>query len=443
MAMDQAVNSFAPVNHSLAPRCAFKNIVVFNIKYSSNLGDGLTAMSIEKAIQDECPEANVTTIDLAGRQKFGDDGIRGRGILLRVFGLMRRLPAPMRDRLQKFALHQVIAKNLQSWRDHVASADLVVIGGGQLFQDTNLNFPMKLSAMANICLAENKRVAIYGVGVAPHWSKAAAELFEIFARLRIVFIAVRDEASRLSWQRHFAGHTGWRVNVCRDPGLLAADILPQPPKMPGTAAKIALCVTNPRLLALHANADVVGSDGMGKFYKETVFELISQGMHVALFTNGAGEDEAYLTAICRDPRFLPLLNSGVLIRRQRPLTPEDLVRLVSQADIVIAHRLHACIAAFAFAIPSIGLGWDQKLNAFFNSVGRDDYILTARSTTPAQLTNLVHRALVDGIDSNVHERVIDQARQGITDLFVRLAWDESGYPPAEKQRLGEASTVFG
>jgi hypothetical protein len=46
-------------------------IVIFNVKYSSNLGDGLIALCLESAIRTALPGAAVDSQDLAGRTKFG------------------------------------------------------------------------------------------------------------------------------------------------------------------------------------------------------------------------------------------------------------------------------------------------------------------------------------------------------------------------------------
>jgi hypothetical protein len=51
-------------------------------------------------------------------------------------------------------------------------------------------------------------------------------------------------------------------------------------------------------------------------------------------------------------------------------TPADLAVFVAGCDLIIAHRMHACIAAHSFAVPTIGLTWDEKLTSFFALAGR-------------------------------------------------------------------------
>ncbi len=49
-------------------------IVVFNVKYSENLGDGLLAQCIEAGLIRGAGHIEVETIDLAGREGFGMGG---------------------------------------------------------------------------------------------------------------------------------------------------------------------------------------------------------------------------------------------------------------------------------------------------------------------------------------------------------------------------------
>lgn len=65
-------------------------VVVFNVKYSENLGDGLLAECVRSALASGRDEIEVETIDLAGRQAFAT-GHGGRRRL--ALELLHRLPA--------------------------------------------------------------------------------------------------------------------------------------------------------------------------------------------------------------------------------------------------------------------------------------------------------------------------------------------------------------
>jgi hypothetical protein len=360
----------------------------------------------------------VDSQDLAGRTKFGDIAVRGRSLILR---LLPWLPALIRDAILKFGLRRQVRKRLPVWDAEIAAADLVMIGGGQLFQDTSLNFPVKLAAVAELCIAHDKPVAIFGVGVTTTWSKPAAALFKVFTQARVAYVAVRDEGSRRAWNQHFAGHAMAPVEVCRDPGLLAASLVAKPHRPARARPVVALCITAPISLAHHANVPVAGDmANMPGFYTETILGLMAREMDVLVFTNGAGEDEACLNQVYLRPALQAPIESGRLTRPERAKTPAALVELIGQADALIAHRLHACVIAYALAIPAVGLAWDSKLEAFFQSVGRADYICPG-GLPAADLVALVAAAWRAGMDMQAAAAVADEARRNIGEMLAAMS----------------------
>ncbi|RYD26520.1 MAG: polysaccharide pyruvyl transferase family protein, partial [Lysobacteraceae bacterium] len=58
-------------------------IVVFNVKYSPNLGDGLLSECLEEELRSCGDDVSVVTVDIAGRTDYGTSG-RNRRALLRI-----------------------------------------------------------------------------------------------------------------------------------------------------------------------------------------------------------------------------------------------------------------------------------------------------------------------------------------------------------------------
>lgn len=65
-------------------------IVLLNVKYSPNLGDGLLSECLERELARALPDCEVTSIDLAGRTGYPSGYGRTRGTAL---ALLERLPA--------------------------------------------------------------------------------------------------------------------------------------------------------------------------------------------------------------------------------------------------------------------------------------------------------------------------------------------------------------
>lgn len=394
-------------------------IVIFNVKYSPNLGDGVLARCLEGELARAVPGAAIATIDLAGRDGYGAGGGRGRRAVLRVLSV---LPSALRRSIVARLLGRGLRNRRDEWQAAIADADAVVIGGGNLFQDDDLNFPLKVAAVLDCARLAGRPLAVYGVGVGARWSRPAARLFGALAHNRIVHLSVRDETSRDNWRRHLGA--GYDVAVCHDPGLLAGDLLP--PGEPVAAARsvrplVGLCITHPLVLRRHADTRAIPMTSV-RAYRRLVQYLVDSGCRVRLFTNGAAEDERFLervfAAVVRSrPRAARALD-----RAPRPDGPERLVAALAGCDAVVAHRLHACIVAYALAVPHVGLGWDRKVESFFRSVRRGGFFLGGPDATAEAIGRLTLRAMREGVDAEAHAACLADARAAV----ARLARDMEG-----------------
>ncbi|TXI03173.1 MAG: polysaccharide pyruvyl transferase family protein [Rhizobium sp.] len=392
-------------------------IVVFNVKYSENLGDGLLAECVEAALTNG-GEIEVETIDLAGREAFAAGHGRRRRLIL---ALLRRSPASVRRRLVRLGLERGLRRLLSQWDAKVAAADAVVIGGGNLFQDDDLNFPLKVGAVLDCVRRHDRPLAIYAVGVSKHWSEPAYELFARLKQARLAHLSVRDGFAQDNWREHFPD--GPSAKIVRDPGLLV-DASPISETAAGyrkNTLTIGLCVTDPIILHRHSSAGMsaIPFSNVG-VYRDLIGLLLDEGMRVVLFCNGAREDQAFAERIRHSVGTHRPVASGSLEMAARPQVPIDLIRTIQSLDVILAHRLHACIAAYALRVPHVGLGWDGKVEGFFNSVGRENYFVKDASSPPGRVALLLKAAEKEGIEATRHHVTIAEARAGISNMRRHL-----------------------
>ncbi|MGZ9720998.1 polysaccharide pyruvyl transferase family protein [Rhizobium miluonense] len=400
-------------------------ILVFNVKYSENLGDGLLAECVELALTNGRGEIEVETIDLAGRQAFGA-GHGGRRRL--VLGLLHRLPAGIRRRLVRAGLERRLNKLRGQWEDKVASADAVVIGGGNLFQDDDLNFPLKIGTVLDCVSRHDRPLAIYAVGVSNHWSEPAYHLFARLKQTRLVHLSVRDGFAQDAWFEHFP--EGPSAKIVRDPGLLLrASPTARDPVSPSKGRlTVGLCVTDPLILQRHGSANASGIPFSSIApYRDLIALLLDDGQRVVLFCNGAREDQAFAERIRSSVAKHRAIGAGTLTVSRRPRLPVDLIETIQSMDVILAHRLHACIAAYALRIPHIGLGWDRKVEGFFNSVGREAYFIKEASPTPEHIALLLKAAQKEEIEVLRHHLTIAEARAGVSNMRRHLT-ESDRYP---------------
>ena len=143
-------------------------IRLFNVKFSPNLGDGLLSECLEEALVDLGASRDTWSIDLAERRAYGDE-MMGRALIMSV---LENMPGPVR---RNFIRVPLAIKAARSWRPHYAEglqgSDAVVIGGGNLISDIDLNFPTKLT----LAVEESERlglpIIVYASGVTSGWTK--------------------------------------------------------------------------------------------------------------------------------------------------------------------------------------------------------------------------------------------------------------------------------
>jgi polysaccharide pyruvyl transferase WcaK-like protein len=389
-------------------------IAVFNVKYSRNLGDGVIAQCLEQEMTRRTGWT-VCSVDLAGRRSWSHStGGRGRAFMLR---LLSSMPRWLRDTTVELVLgHHVRRRVAPMWRTTLKGADFAIFGGGQLFQDGDLNFPVKLAAAAGECERERLPMAVFAVGAAANKSPRGRMLMSrLLTSDHLVYVAARDPQSRDALLRLFSGP----AEISPDPGLLASRTWPAAPRATHDRAVVGLGIVHPAVLNHHTSGgEVVSSGRILDCYCAIARSLVDAGFHVQCFTNGAGEDEMVLDALM--PR---LQDGGGMLGRvtsaPRSDTPRDLALMIAGCDAIAAHRLHAAILAYSYRVPAIGLLWDAKVAAFFELVGRSEFLSAFDQASVPLIARSVRKAIAEGVDPAVHESIMNETDHGI-DRLVRV-----------------------
>jgi polysaccharide pyruvyl transferase WcaK-like protein len=413
----QAEKPSSAVQHAVGEQngngCPVK-LVLFNVKYSPNLGDGLLSECLERELSQAAERPEVVSADLAGRRAYGT-GAGQRRIALSV---LERLPGPVRRIAARGALSLLVRSRLRrEWRKLLIDADAVIVGGGNLIADVDLNFPMKIAGALAVAEQRKLPVAVHSVGVTDNWSRSGARLFRAaFGNSKLVTASVRDQRSRAIWDRRLVPAGICAATIAPDPGLLTALHFPATCRGDADRRHVALGITSPDAIRYHV-ADGGMPDALDRWLADLVGELAQREFRISLFTNGSPEDRDYLAAQASQ---LVAVAPGRVRIEPDFRTPADLAGFVSGCDLLLGHRMHAIIAAYSYGIPAIGFAWDVKLQSLFELIGHADRLIDPAST-PADFTAaLAERALADGIDRPTHARLIRQSRDSIARLATRL-----------------------
>lgn len=381
-------------------------VVQFGLRFSPNVGDGIIADCLAHAIRKTVPGARVEMLDLSGRGAFGQVVVRNRALALRVLGW---LPPSLRRAVVRARIGRMLDRAEPGWARVVKGANLAILGGGQILADADLNFPLKVARAVKVVKAARVPLVLHAVGVQGGWSSEGRALFATLLGADLRQVGLRDEGSRRAWLAEIGGQ-GPAPVLTRDPGLLAAACYG--PVQP--TDRVGICVTDPAILRYHADAAVAGAGvaGVG-FFRDLVQAVAAAGHRVTLFCNGAAEDRAALDAVIGDPAVAAMVLAGTVSLTPPPETPRDLALAIGGMRAVVAHRLHACIVAWSYGLPVVGLGWDRKVESFFASVGAATFFAGEAATTAAAVVQRLDAALAARPDPALRARVLAETEAAV------------------------------
>lgn len=276
--------------------------------------------------------------------------------------------------------------------------DRLLIGGGHLISDIDLNFPLKLFLLIKVAEKLQIETMFVAVGVSNKWNWLSKWLIKrVLTSKAVIKISVRDSLSKSNLSTYFNIE---HCDILPDPALMSA--LTYPHESTGNKGKrrlLGIGITDIR--GLNYSSDIVNkmSKNDFDFISSIVKKSHKLGIDVAFYTNGASEDEAFMNRYI-SPKFSE--QSLVYKSIERPKSPEELVRTISQFDFVIAYHLHANIIASCFNIPYFAVNWDNKVSSFFRSQGSEYFAyntLQDLDTHHDEIISILNQKLVLDVDT--------------------------------------------
>ncbi len=382
-------------------------VICFNDFFSANLGDRLLGRCLHDALRGELG-ARVDGWDIDGKSEPASDEPASPWTA-------RQLIRPLVPRRVKTRLNVRRARNrlLSQWKTEINGTPVsaIVVGGGHLLTGTTEYFPARLNAVAELARALGVGIHVHSVGVShpETWEAAAGEELRRFLHAApIASISVRDEQS--ADHLNTAGLARTDIRIAPDPGLLAARTFGAKKRSPRERPRIGLGIMS------RATVSSIRSEPSGitdQFWIDAARQLTASGADISLFTTGELGD------IRAARRISELLSNSGIAHNASAIAPEDdadLVDHLAGLDAILAQRLHASIISYALGVPSVGLGWDPKVRAFYRLTNRIDYFLDDREAHPEDAATRVLEAARDGLDDALRAGHIEACHQGIRSL---------------------------
>lgn len=340
-------------------------ILVLGLYYSANLGDAVIGDCVRAQLEAAFPDAQVEIGDFLGRTSF-DRGPEPSLETLqdqRRHGRLRRLASRFTpsDRVLRQEEKQ-LRRHLPAIREMCARPyDLVVIAGGQVFMDS---LALYAAEYVRGFAARNVPVIFNACGTGPAVSRGIrSRLSDALALPQVKSISCRDDASLVTRRYLRGGRTAVPVS---DPALACADVYRV--QRDPAAQEIGLGIMF---------ADSLPTERTTRFWIRLIAALEKRGLPWRFFINGSPRDLVYARTVYEK---LPNRTEPFSTRLAPvPETPEELVSLIAGFRSIISFRLHSHIIAAALDVPSVAVLWDDKLNAFFQSLTYPERCLSARA----------------------------------------------------------------
>lgn len=380
-----------------------EKILIAGETFSENLGDGVIAETLGYACSLARHGAEIRFLDLSGRTDFYDDtsflseqlrsGARTGVARVRARGSagISQLSPEILEML-RWRFRGLRSKFLAQAEVALAWADVVVIGGGQLLMDNDLYFPLRLSSL--VSLAKSKRVSVHIVacGVGRTWSRMGRRMIRR-AIDSATSVCVRDAESNEILRTRFDCE---RAVIASDPALWCADVYARAPqdesrKVLGFGLLCASDINARRSEELPP----VDNEQLVRQWLAMIAVARRRGYHVELFSNGPRPDQELAERIAEASR--QTLREECVVAA-RPTTPRELASTVSKYSAVCAYRLHACLVATAYQVPTVGLSWDSKVQSFFSDTGRSDLCVDPEARSADEILDRLEEARSRGVN---------------------------------------------
>ncbi len=286
----------------------------------------------------------------------------------------------------------------------LASADLLISGGGSLLQDvTSNNSPLYYLGIIFLANLLDVPVMVYAQGVGPLRKKRNRRL-SAWLLNKAALITVRDQESAADLKE--MGVKG-EIIVTADP-VLSLKKTDFPPKVGAEILKRYHLEPDQEGKLLGVYLRPWGKNSYLPALAEALGEMHQQGWQIVLIPMQFPGDIAIAREISR------LLGNENLILLRENYTVGELLALTGNLDLVIGMRLHALIMAAVMGVPMVGLAYDPKIDRFLRQSGQIPLL---------SVNNLEAQALVEVLTWVVErkEEIKSEIEKRTAEMYQR-AW---------------------
>lgn len=286
--------------------------------------------------------------------------------------------------------HHLAAVQRMNWKEvgrALASSDALIVGGGSLLQDTtSLRSLIYYIGVMRWARWKRKPVILYSQGIGPLRRQIARRLTRIEAE-RAALVTVRDRNSAALLESIGVKQP---ITLSADPAfMLEAD------RLGGSASRDKKSCEKPLIgLALRNWDEPTRTENRYRQLIEAIKEIGSP----LLIPMQRPDDQV----LCND-----LATKTGSLALEPIVSPTEMMAVLGSLDVLIGVRLHALIFALTAGTPVLAIGYDPKVDALMEELGKSDFLISWQNWSADLVTEKIGKLL----STNEAARVAQQ--QGI------------------------------
>ncbi|MFW6029634.1 MAG: polysaccharide pyruvyl transferase CsaB [Halanaerobiales bacterium] len=265
---------------------------------------------------------------------------------------------------EEYQVKAISRNNLLAFIKELKNCDLFISGGGSLLQDVTgwKTIPFYLG---QIVLAKllGKRTAVFSQGIGPVKRKFYHIMISNILG-RVEFISVRDGRSRDLLKKW--GIKDDKIKLSADPVFLLKGLIDDSKKLSSKRKKEKVFKSPGAPTIVVSVRPWMGNKYLYSFADSLSRLAIDINANVLIIPMHLQQDEDISIELCeiinntyKDRRY-----QGQVVVDNNKYSPEELIALIKNADLLIGVRLHSVIFAALTDVPFVAIEYDPKVTAF-------------------------------------------------------------------------------
>lgn len=350
-------------------------ILLIGEVYSENLGDGIICETVASLIKKQYPHCEIVMGDISGKKDYSDNRKSAKSEH-KFIDYHREFPSfleyPIYFILNKNRKHRLFIEEMCA-----NNYDFAIFVGGQMFFN---HFVIAISRFVTVLEEKGIPILFHSCGIGNINGKALKNrLRKALTKKNVVSISVRDNIEKL--ETTILKEPGRKVFKTFDTALWCSEEYSITKKESTIVGLGIMTIPNQEKKLL-------------QFWGNIISELDKKNIQWQLFCNGSFADYALAKKV--EDSYRKSIDSQKTSTRDyltpRPARGKELIKQISSYKSILSFRLHSHIVASSLGIPSIAIGWDEKIRFFFESIAhkervfedyRTDKILTILSALEA------------------------------------------------------------